>query len=79
MQLQQSSKGHYLDYYSEWVEALRKAKHYYDLKQVAITGQRFLDMIKERLDAGLMTAEMAKNYSIEINKHTELKAATFLN
>jgi hypothetical protein len=79
MHLQESSKGHYLDYYSEWVTALRNARHYFDMKKVCEAGTKFLGIVEELKDADLIKMQLASSYAIEVRTHTEEKFKTFLN
>ena len=79
MQQPKVTHGHYLDYYSDWVEALRKAKHYHDMKAVFEASTRFLGIVAELKDADKIKIELANSYSIEVRKHTEEKFTIFLN
>lgn len=77
--MQQGIKPHYLDYYSEWLLALKKATGYHDMKAVFIRATAFIGIINELFDAGQMCDKLHAEYKMEVETLTAQKTNIFLN
>ncbi len=79
MQTNTDTNKHYLDYYSDWLLALKKASLLTDMKDVQIKASAFVGILNELVAAERINTDRASAYILEVNVRTWEKFAAFNN